>query len=394
MMSPAGLSQLERDFTSDLSGRAEKGLLRDPYLVESPAGPTIRIARKTYLNFSSNNYLGLASHSIVLNAAARALRRWGAGSGASRLVSGGLRVHEDLEKAIARFKGEESAAVFSSGYLANLGCVSLLASEQDVVIVDRFNHASLIDAARLSGAKLWVYPHLDLDRLAEILDRAKGFRRRIVLTDGYFSMDGDLAPLDRLLDLCEKKQALLAVDEAHSTGVFGEGGRGLTHHFNLAGRVPAVIGTLSKALGSVGGFVVGGKLLRASIINRAKPFIYTTAPCPAASGAALSALRIIEQRPSRVRDLWKKITFVRNELLKLGLDLGRSQGPIIPIVIGDTQRTLRLRDALLKEGIFAPAIRPPTVPAGTDRVRISVIASHSYDHLARLVSALKKAKGI
>lgn len=309
--------------------------------------------------------------------AKRAVEEWGAGSGASRLISGNLGIHEELERALARFKKEEAALVFSSGYLANLGAVTSLVGEGDVVLVDRLNHSSLVDAARLSGAKLWVYPHLDLDRLGDLLGRASGFRRKLVVTDAYFSMDGHVAPLDRLLALCEDRGAVLMIDEAHSAGVYGRTGRGLTEHFGLSGKIPVVMGTLSKALGSSGGYVAGSRMLIDTLMNRAKSFIYTTAPVPASSAAALASVRILEKKTPRLGELWLRIAQLREGLAEIGLDLMGSEGPIVPVRIGDAARTLAVRDALERAGIEAAAIRTPTVPKGTERIRLSVSAKHS-----------------
>ena len=370
----------------------KKNLLRTLLPVESQDGRHLWIGRKKLLNFSSNNYLGLATHPSVKSAAILATRQWGAGSGASRLISGNLKIHEELEKKIAQFKREEAALIFSSGYLANLGAVTALANEGDVVLVDRLNHASLIDAARLSKAKFWVYSHRDVAELANLLSRAQGFRRRLVLTDAYFSMDGTVAPLDRLLEACRSHSAMLMVDEAHSTGVFGKKGSGLVEHFGLSGQVDVVMGTMSKSLGSVGGFVAGSAALRDYLINHAREFIYTTAPVPAASAAALASIEWIEKNPARLHGFWRLIHTARAQLKEAGFDLMDSEGPIIPLLIGDTRRTLKFHDFLKKEGIFVPAIRPPTVPKNTDRLRISLKATHTPGQIHQLVKTLQKAK--
>ena len=370
----------------------EKNLYRSLEPVDSPTDRIIQIAGKSFLNFSSNNYLGLANHPKVKKAAAKASLQWGAGSGASRLISGDLKIHRDLEEKLARFKKEESALLFSSGYLANLGVVTALLDEKDLVLADRLNHASLIDAARLSRAKFWVYRHKDATSLDQLLSRGKSYRKKLVMTDAYFSMDGDVAPLDELLRVCEKHDAMLMVDEAHSTGVFGKTGSGLTEHFGLSGKIDIVMGTLSKALGSVGGFIAGKKMLKDYLINRSREFIYTTAPAPAASGAALEAIRIIESAPFLRKKYWENILFVREELKSEGFDLLGSEGPIIPLLVGDTGKTIRLKEFLKKEHIFAPAIRPPTVPKNTDRIRLSITAGHTQEDLGKLLNVLRKAK--
>jgi len=376
----------------ELDGLNTADLLRELQEFSFQKGSRVRVGKNELVNFSSNNYLGLSHHPRVIRKASEALRRWGTGSGASRLLSGNLQIHTDLEKKVASFKNEEAALVFSSGYLANLGAVTALLNDKDLVLLDRLNHASLVDAARLSRAKLWVYPHKNISELDRLLSRAKGFRRRLVLTDAYFSMDGDVAPLDGLLEVCRKRGAMLMIDEAHSTGVYGKNGRGLTEHFRLQGGIDIVMGTLSKALGGVGGYVAGRAVMKEYLVNRCREFIYTTAPSPAASAAAIAALELVEETPSLRERLWNNIHFLREGLLSLGFNLMDSGGPVIPIVIGHTRKTILLRDFLRREGFFAPAIRPPTVPNGTDRIRLSVMADHSKEDLQRLLRALRKAK--
>ncbi|MBI3252678.1 MAG: 8-amino-7-oxononanoate synthase [Candidatus Omnitrophica bacterium] len=383
---------LPRELQEELTQLRHKNLYRRLQTVSKISGPVIFFGKKRLVNFSSNNYLGLVHHPEIISKAASALKKWGTGSGASRLVSGDLAIHAELEKRLAEFKREETALVFSSGYLANLGAVTALAGEEDVVMVDRLNHASLIDAARLSRAKFWVYPHKDVSSVSKLLDRAKSYRRRLVLTDAYFSMDGDAAPLAGLAEVCAEKKAILYIDEAHSTGVFGKSGRGMTEHFNLSGQIDVVMGTLSKAFGSVGGFVAGKNILRETMVNRSREFIYTTAPAPASSAAALAALDVIENKPEIRKKLWENIRFVREALLGMGFDLMDSEGPIIPVRIGESAKVLRLKEFFSEEGIFVSAIRPPTVPRGTDRIRVSIMATHTKDHLNEMLSAFKKVR--
>ncbi len=347
---------------------------------------------KSAIDFASNDYLGLTRNPRVCQKAAQALSRYGSGSGASRLISGNLKIHEELEKKLASFKREEAALIFSSGYLANLGALTTLVNEEDVIVVDRLSHASLVDAARLSKAKLWVFPHNDRQGLRDILSRAKRFRRRLVVTEAYFSMDGDVAPLVDLLEICEASDAILMVDEAHSTGVFGREGRGLTHQLGLEGKIPVVMGTLSKALASSGGFISGSSLLKEVLINRARSFIYTTAPTPASSAAALAALEWIEKNPLQIKNFWKRIDGTRALLQEAGFDLMNSVGPILPILIGQTQKTLLFQKELSREGFWVAAVRPPTVPHQRDRLRISLKATHSMTQLKDLVQALIKIR--
>jgi 8-amino-7-oxononanoate synthase len=380
---------LSKALDAELRAAEEKSLYRSPDLFSSKKkdkslGPCV--------DFSSNDYLGLSHHPAVLKAASAALRKWGSGSGASRLLSGNLKIHSDLESSLARFKKEEACAVFSSGYLANLGALRTLAQEKDVVILDRLCHASLIDGARLSRAKFWVYEHRDVSQLAGLLARARSYRRRMVVTDAYFSMDGDIAPLPELTSLCEKTDSILMIDEAHSTGVYGKSGRGLTEHFGVSGRVPVVMGTLSKALGSVGGFIAGNRSLRESIVNFCRPYIYTTAPSPAASAAALAAVKTVTREPSLRKRLWENVGRMRAELGRMGLDLMGSEGPILPIRVGDPARVLLIREKLKQKGFIVSAIRPPSVPGGTERIRISISAAHSTSQINRFLETLKKMR--
>src|SRR3989338_6266812 len=382
-----------QSFKEDLDTLERKNLRRYLEVVDRSQNATLTIKKRNLVNFSSNNYLGLANHPQVNQAAIQAIRRWGTGSGASRLISGSLKIHADLESNLADFKQEEAATVFSSGYLANLGAVGALVNEKDLVLVDRLNHASLIDAARLSKAKLWVYPHKDLSVLRKLLDRGRTFRKKLVVTDAYFSMDGDIAPLGQLLEICREKKAMLMIDEAHSTGVFGKNGRGLSEHFGLERQIDVVMGTLSKSLGSVGGFLAGKAVLKAYLVNHAREFIYTTAPSPAASAAALESLLIIRKEPAIRERLWANVRFLRESLKSIDFNLMDSEGPIIPILIGDTAKSIHTRDLLKREGVYASVIRPPTVPKGTDRIRISVSADHTRDNLTKLTGILRKIKG-
>ncbi len=367
----------------DLKRLKKSHLYRDPEIFSKP---------NHLIDFSSNDYLGLAQHPRVIRAAKIAVQKWGSGSSASRLLSGNLQIHIDLEKELAGFKKEEDALVFSSGYAANLSIVTSLLNEKDVVVMDRLNHASLIDAARLSRAKFWVYPHLDMEALSDLLKRTGSFRRVLVATDAYFSMDGDVAPLNHMLEMCEAHEALLMIDEAHSTGVFGEHGRGLTEHYKLSSKIPIVMGTLSKALGATGGFVASDTALKKWLVNTARPYIYTTAPTPGASAAALEAIRVIRDEPQLRIKLWNNISRVREGLSELGYDLMHSTGPIIPVRAKDTAQALKMKDFLKKAGFFVPAIRPPSVPLGTDRLRLSVSSSHNKSSIESLLKAFKKMR--
>ncbi len=342
---------------------------------------------RSLLNFASNDYLGLASDPRVAEAARLAAETHGWGSGASPLVSGWREPHEALASALAKFEGVESVALFPSGYAANLGAIVGLAGAGDAVYIDRLDHACLIDGAKLSGARLRVYPHNDTDRLSSILARDQGrFRRSLIATDGVFSMDGDLAPLADLADLADRFGAILLVDEAHGTGVFGPGGRGAAAEQGVAHRVHVKVGTLSKALGSAGGFVAGSRRLIDWLTNHARTLIYSTAPPAAAAAAARRALEIAEAEP------WR-----RSRLLELASSFRRSLpdsgpgGPIVPVLLGEPARAVAVAGRLLEAGFLVPAIRPPTVPAGTARLRISLTAAHSPEDVDRLLGSLRSA---
>ncbi len=376
-------------FQSELDALKSSHLHRRLRVGETPQGVHVRADGAELINFSSNDYLGLAFHPDVIRSAQKASNSWGTGAGASRLVCGTTAIHEELEERLAKWVGTEAALVFPSGFQTNLGVIQALVGSGDEVYIDRFVHASLVDGARASGAKLKVYPHRDTARLRELFKKpCTG--KRLVLTDSYFSMDGDLAPLEELVDICERAGAMLVVDEAHAFGVYGDHGRGLLHEKKLTRRVTAIVGTLSKSLGSQGGFVAGSAELKDFLINKARTFIYTTGVSPMLCGAALAALNIVEKTDAIRDELWGRVDFARVHLKALGLDLGASEGPIIPLMIGDTRRTLELADRLRAAGILGVAIRPPTVPKGTDRIRLTVTVKHTGDDIRRLVAALQK----
>ena len=353
----------------------------------SGAGAWLDFDGQRLANFGSNDYLDLACDERVRRAAARAIeQRWGAA--ASPLLVGRSPAHADLEADLARFEGTEAALVFSSGYAANVGTITALAGPGDVIYCDRRNHASLIDGSRLSRARMRVYRHRDVDRLRKLLERDAGFRRRFVVTDAVFSMDGDLAPLDALADLAERYEATLIVDEAHGTGVFGSSGRGGAEHFGVEERVAVRIGTLSKALGSSGGFVAGSRTLVEWLANRARSYVFSTAPPPAVCAAASTALRIVQEEPWRRQRLLDHARRLRERLREGGLDVGKEVGPILPIAVGDPERAMRCSSALEERGLLVPAIRAPSVPRGTERLRISLSAGHDTESVEKLASEL------
>jgi glycine C-acetyltransferase/8-amino-7-oxononanoate synthase len=376
------------DWRKTLDELAEAGLLRRPVTVEGAQSPHVRVNGADYVCFCSNNYLGLAHHPELIEAAKAAADEYGTGSGASRLVSGTMTIHRELEDAVARFKGAEAAIVFPTGYMANAGTIPALVGKADTIFCDRLNHASIFDGCRLSGATLRVYPHKDAAKLDELLARVRE-GRALAVTDTVFSMDGDLAPLPELIDVCERRGAMLMIDEAHATGVLGANGRGAAEHFAIEpGRIPIVMGTLSKAAGSLGGYVAGSRDLIDLLLNKARSFIYTTALPPAVCGASMAALRIIEQEPERREALWARAKQLQDGLRALGLKIGPTETPITPLIVGESAAAVELSKKLFERGILAPAIRPPTVPEGAARIRLTPMATHTADDIAALLAAL------
>jgi 8-amino-7-oxononanoate synthase len=337
---------------------------------------------------ASNNYLGLAAHPEVAAAAADAALRLGAGAGSARLVTGGLTVHDELEGRLAAFKGTEEALLFSSGYLANLGTVSALVGPGDAIFSDALNHASIIDGARLSKAAVHVYGHGDAGHLDDLLGTRAG-TRRLVVTDSVFSMDGDLAPLPDLVEVCERHGAILMVDEAHATGVVGPGGRGAVAHFGLEGRVPVVMGTLSKSLGAAGGFIAGSGALCAFLRHRARSFVFDTALPPPTAAAALAALGVLEREPIRAERVRWLARCLAEGLAAAGYRVPTPDAAVIPVVVGDPVAALALAGGLLDRGVLAVAIRPPSVPEGTSRLRVTVMATHTDAHLDLALEAFR-----
>jgi 8-amino-7-oxononanoate synthase len=352
------------------------------------AGAWLEVEGRRLANFGSNDYLGLACDERVRRAAAQAIHeRWGAA--ASPLLTGRTPAHTALEADLARFEGTEAALVFSSGYAANLGTLTALAGPGDVVFCDRLNHASLIDGCRLSRARMRVYRHRDVGQLERLLHREKG-RRRFLVTDAVFSMDGDLAPLDALVDLADRYDATLIVDEAHGTGVFGERGRGVAEYLGVESRVAVRAGTLSKALGSSGGFVAGSRELVDWLANQARSYVYSTAPPPAVCAAASAALRVVQDEPERRRRLLESASRLRALLADAGIEVGGEKGPIVPVVVGDPEGAVACAAALEQRGFLVPAIRAPSVPRGTDRLRVSLSADHDVKTVEDLAAELAR----
>ena len=361
----------------ELSQREGDGLLRRLTTYDdSPTSALIASDGRQLVNFASNDYLHLARDPRLATAVRAALERHAWGSGASPLITGHTTCHAKLEQQLARFEQTEAALVFSSGYAANVGTIQSLVGRGDVVFSDEKNHASIIDGCRLSGARVQVYRHVDMDFLKKMLAQAGGFRRRLVVTDSLFSMDGDLAPLAPLVDLAAQHDAMLMIDEAHATGVFGEQGRGVAEHLGVQSDIPAKIGTLSKALGCAGGFVAGSQRLIDWLINRARPYIYSTAQAAAGMAAATAALEIVRREPERRRILLQRADIMRGELRKQGWPV-QSESQIVPIMTGDPESALRMSAILRGQGMLVPAVRPPSVPEGESLLRISLSYGHS-----------------
>ena len=354
-------------------------------------GGRVRMDGRELLNFSSNDYLNLARHPAVGTAAQRAVQQFGAGATASRLVAGTLPLHEEVEARLAQLKSYPAALLFGSGYLTNAGTIPALVGRDDAIFADRLAHASLLDAAQLSRATLHRYRHHDPQQLDDLLARQGGSGRKLVVTESVFSMDGDLAPLPEIAAVAEQHGALLLVDEAHATGVFGPGGSGLIREHKLEAAVNVAMGTLSKALGGYGGFVACSEILRAWLVNRARAFIFTTAPPPAILGAALGALELLQANPGWGEELLRRAAGFRKKLQAAGLDTMQSASQIIPILVGDNARALALAAGLRERGLLAVAIRPPTVPEGTARLRFSITLAHTEADLARAAEIISAA---
>ncbi len=378
-------------FEQHLKNLDDQHLLRRLRTMTSATGPTVLLDNRRVILLSSNNYLGLATHPAVVEAAVSATRQYGAGSGASRLVCGTLPPHEALETALARFKGTEASLTFAAGYLANISVIPTLVGKGGLIFADRLSHASLIDGCRLSGATFRVYHHRDMNHLERLLARRSPAKPTLIVTDGVFSMDGDIAPLTDIATLAERYDAAVFVDDAHGTGILGRTGRGTLEHCDVESRLPYHMGTLSKALGSAGAYLAGSRAFIAYLVNTCRAFTYTTAPTPASAAAATAALRVIEQEPERRARLWHNRERLAQGLTRLGFRLTASDSPILPILVGDADRAVSLAHTLLTYGVYAPAIRPPTVPPATSRIRLTITADHTTEHIDEALTALEQA---
>lgn len=361
----------------ELDELKREGIYRDLRVVQGEQKARTVIDGKEVINLSSNNYLGLTTHPRLRQAAIAAVEKYGAGSGAVRTIIGTMTLHQELEEKIAKFKHTEAALVFQSGFTANTGVIPAVVGKGDVVISDELNHASIIDGCRLSRADIKRYPHRDMDGLKKALEESQGYRRKLVITDGVFSMDGDIAPLPDIVELADRYGAMVMVDDAHASGVLGRNGRGTVDHFNLHGRVDIQVGTLSKAIGVLGGYVAGPKVLRDWLIQRARPFLFSTSHPPAVAAACIAAFDVLLEEPQLIDRLWENARYFKAGLKELGFNTGESETPITPVIVGEGALAMRFSDRLFEEGVFAQGIAYPTVPAEKSRVRTIVTAAHT-----------------
>ncbi len=379
------------DFLKEQLDELERqGLLLHPRTLEREQRARTRFDGREVINLASNNYLGLAAHPRLKEAAAKAAAELGAGTGAVRTIAGTMTLHRELERRFAEFKGAEDALMFQSGFTANSGTVAAILTKEDVIVSDQLNHASIIDGARLSRAEIKVFPHKDIEAADRLLAESAGAERRLLTTDGVFSMDGDIAPLADLVGVAERHGAIMMVDDAHATGVLGKGGRGTVDHFGVHGRVDIQVGTLSKAIGVLGGFIAGPPHLIEWLVNRGRPFLFSTSAPPAVVAACIAALDVLADEPERIDHLWERTRFFKEGLHRLGFDTGESETPITPVVVGDEAKAAELSSGLWDERVFTPAIVFPTVPKGKARVRTIVTADHSEEDLKDALDAFER----
>jgi glycine C-acetyltransferase len=375
----------------EIEGLKEAGLYNHIRTLSSPQGAWLVVDGKQVLNFCSNNYLGLANHPKLIQAAKQACDKYGVGPGAVRSIAGTMDLHIELEKRLAKFKGVEAAITFQSGFNANLATIPALVGKDDVIFSDRLNHASIIDGCRLSGAKIIAYEHNNPEALEiAIKDNLSDYRRALIVTDGVFSMDGDIAPLDKIYEVADRYDILLMVDDAHGEGVLGKGGRGIVDHFGLHGKVDVEVGTLSKAFGVVGGVVAGNAAIVEWLHQRGRPFLFSSAMTVPDTAACLAAVNLLEESTELVDKLWDNAKYFKAEMKKLGFDTGQSQTPITPIMLGDAKLAQQFSHDLYEAGVFGMAIGYPTVPQGKARIRVMISAAHSRDDLDKGLEAFAK----
>ena len=375
----------------ELSNLKKSGLLTNIRTLSSPQGAWLVVDDKKVLNFCSNNYLGLANHPLLVESAKAAIDEFGVGPGAVRPIAGTMALHLELERRLAAFKGVEAAITFQSGFNANLAAIPALVSKEDVIYSDELNHASIIDGCRLSRAKVIRYAHCDADDLRVQIEKSEGdgYRRSLIITDGVFSMDGDVAPLDKLYEVAQEFDALLMVDDAHGEGVLGKGGRGIVDHYNLHGKVDVEMGTLSKAFGVVGGVIAGSQIIVDWLKQRGRPFLFSSAMTIPDVAACLASLNLLEESTELVDKLWENADYFKREMREMGFDTGVSTTPITPIMLGEAALAQDFSRRLFEEGIFAMALGFPTVPRGKARIRVMISAAHSREDLDRGLASFK-----
>lgn len=377
--------------SEQLDGWRKAGTFQALRVLESACEPESRVDGRAVINLASNNYLGLADHPKLIEAAVKAAKQYGAGSGAVRTISGTMSLHMELERRIAAFKNVEACVVFQSGFAANAGTVAAILGKEDHIVSDALNHASIIDGARLSRAKIHVFAHRDAPAAGKILEDLAGQPgRKLLITDGVFSMDGDIGPLPALVEAAGRHGAIMMIDDAHSSGVLGRNGRGTVDHFHLHGRVDIQVGTLSKAIGVLGGYVCGSRDLIEFLYHRARPFLFSTSHPPAVAAACLAAFDILESEPERIEKLWENTRHFKSGLASAGFDTGASESPITPIMVGEAKTAHAFSRALFENGLFATGIGFPTVPEGKARVRTIVTATHSTEMLDRALEILTR----
>ncbi|QIB25986.1 glycine C-acetyltransferase [Caloranaerobacter azorensis] len=374
-----------------IQGLKDQGVYRKLPILEGPNEAEVILNGKRVINLSSNNYLGFANHPRLKKAAIEAVEKYGVGAGAVRTIIGNMDLHEELEELLAKFKREEAAMVFQSGFNCNAGTIQAITEKGDLIISDELNHASIIDGCRLSKADRAVYKHSDMDSLEKVLKENRDkYRNILIITDGVFSMDGDIAKLPEIVELAEKYGAMTYVDDAHGSGVLGESGRGTVDHFGLHGRVDFSIGTLSKAIGVIGGYVAGSKTMQEWLNHRGRPILFSTSLPPAAVGAIIEAIKMLMETTEYTDRLWKNARYFKEKLGQLGFNTGNSETPITPVIIGDEAKTMEFSRKLFENGVFVSGIVYPTVPKGTGRVRCMVTAGHTEEQLDRAVAAFEK----
>jgi glycine C-acetyltransferase len=367
--------------STELDALKQQGLYRHLRILDEQQKAKTTFDHREVVNLSSNNYLGLATHPRLVEAALETTRRLGVGSGSVRTIAGTMDIHMELERRLATFKKTESVVVFQSGFAANAGTVAAVLSKDDFVVSDELNHASIIDGCRLSRATIKVFPHKDIDAARRVLRDLPAGPRKLLITDGVFSMDGDLGALPELCGVAEELSAIMMVDDAHASGVFGRNGRGTIDHFNMHGRVDIQVGTLSKAIGALGGYVAGSKALIEFLYHRARPFLFSTSHPPAVAASCIAALDVLEQEPHIIDRLWENTKFFKSGLRALGFNTGLSESPITPVIVGEGARAMKLSDRLFEEGVFAQGIAFPTVARDKARVRTIVTATHTREDL-------------